>query len=326
MSKTFRSILAEQDTEYTYLVKSIYNIHEPDVMDQVRLALLPYDLRDIEKDYYKPIDKDNKDFPGVPNSPCYALKAVLGLQPQEDDDAVQKVALFTRINDEHIVVHERGKKPDSEDNSDSDEKDGNYKALTGTAKDFSSSLDHEHKDAQSEVGDKRITNLVKELEKERKEREKQSKEVKPKLKESFCTSHIALNQIENKWKRGFYVVERVNDELQITGPWEKQPLNYKFLPELLTEGVTINSEDGYKVIAEDRNFRFINAPMSRRKSRILEVKFSVDVEDQDTGKSYNVIVDAVNDAAARTRATRTVARKYKLEDHRLLASNPQQSK
>jgi len=331
MSKTFQAILAEQDTEFTYFVKSIYNIHNPEVMDQIRLALLPYDLRSIETGVYKPIEKGNTDFPNVPNSPLYSVKVVVGLEPPEDDDAVQKVALFTRIKDEHIVVHKEGQDPHRPDNSDDVFVKGEYKPLTGTAKDFTGTLDDEYKDAQGEVADKRIGSLLKDLEAERKERKKAEREIRPKLKESFCTSHIALNQIENKWNKGFYVVEREagsDSVMKISGPWKKQPTNFSFVPSLINEAVgELKVADDGNIIMEDfdRNFKYSYVSPRGQRKNLKETKFSVDVQDPDSGKSYNVVVDAKTDSQARNRAITMVANNNKLDSNNLIAANPDQA-
>lgn len=327
MHKSLRSILAESDQEFTYWVKSTYNIHEPEVMDQIRLAMLPYDLRAIEKGAYKPIGAGNKDFPNVPDSPSYSVKVTLGLEPPEDDDALQKVALFTRIFDEHLLVHKDGVDPHKELEADDD---GEYKNLAQSAKDFSSSLDDVVDGAQDEVGEKRIGAFLKDLEAQLKKERESIRQITPKLKESFVTSHMALNTVSPGWKRGFYVVERAQADqgtMKVSGPFTKQPTNYEFVADLVVEGAgSLTVESSSKIVMEayDRNFKYTMKPTSKGKT-VTETKYSVDVKDQDTGKSYNVIVDALDDTRARDRAVVVVARQHKLNQESLLATDPQMS-
>ena len=326
MHKSLRAILAEDDQEYTYWIKSTYNIHEPEVMDQIRLAMLPYDLRAVEEGAYKPIGAGNKDFPNVPDSPSYSVKVTLGLEPVEVDDPLQKVALFTRINTEHLLVHKDGVDPHAEPKA---EAEVEYKNLAHSAKDFSSSLDDVYADAQDEVGDKRVGSFLKDLEKQLKKEREAIRQVTPKLKEAFVTSHIALNNVKSGWRRGFYVVERAEDDLgnmKISGPFTKQPTNFEFIAELAVPGagiLTVESGDNIMMEAYDRNFKYTLKP-ARTKS-MVEAKFSVDVQDQDTGKVYNVVIDAMDDTRARDRAVLVVARQNKLNQETLIATDPKMS-
>ena len=330
MKRTFRAILAEQDQEFTFVVKSIYNIHEPDVMDMVRLALLPYDLRDLQKGTYTPPDKDQKTFPNVPNAPVYTLKAKLGLEPHWED-ATEKVALFTRIEDfEHLLVHPEGMDPQKEmDNSDSkDETEKDYKSLTKHAINWDATPDTDMKqDGQEGAGEKRIGALMKELEKERKDREEMIPKVDPNLKESFVTTHIALKSITGPKPKGFYIVERFTSDdrlLKLSGPFKKQPMNYKFVGDLDHPAV-----GGYKKLSENtiyamsygKDFTYVTENASS--SMVTETRYAVEVQDQDTGKVYNVVVDAYDDASARDAATRLVANENKLDNHRLIAADPE---
>lgn len=327
MHKSLRAILAESDQEFTYWVKSTYNIHAPEVMDQIRLAMLPYDLREVEEGAYKPIGAGNKDFPNVPDSPSYSVKVVLGLEPPESNDALQKVALFTRINDEHLLVHKDGVDPHAEPKA---EAEGEYKNLAQSAKDFSSSLDNVVAGAQDEVGEKRVGSFLKDLEAQLKKEREDIRQITPKLKESFVTSHIALNNVKRGgWKRGFYVVERAEADqgtMKISGPFAKQPSNFEFIAELAVSGAgSLNVESGESIVMEayDRNFKYTLKP-SREKS-MTEAKFSVDVQDQDTGQMYNVVVDAIDDTRARDRAVLVVARQNKLNQETLIATDPKMS-
>lgn len=325
MHKSLRSILAENDQEFTYWVKSTYNIHDEETMDQIRLAMLSYDLREIDKGAYKPIGAGNKDFPNVPNSPSYSVKVVVGLDPPTTNDALQRVSLFTRIFTDNLLVYKDGVDPHKE--PETDEPTGKYKNLAQSAKDFSSSLDNIVANAQDDVGEKRIGSFLKDLEAQLKKERGEIKQITPRLKEAFVTSHIALNSVEAGWRRGFYVVERTEVDhgtMKITGPFSKQPSNYEFIADLSVPGSgSLVVESGESIVMErfDRNFKYTLKP-TQRNDTVTEAKFSVDVQDQDTGKTYNVIVDALDDAKARDRAVVTVANQNKLNQEVLIATDP----
>ncbi len=326
MHKSLRAILAEVDQEFTYWIKSTYNIHEDEIMDQIRLAMLPYDLRAVEVGAYRPIGEGDKDFPNVPAAASYSVKVTLGIEPMEPDDGLQKVSLFTRINADNLLFHKDGVDPHADPK---EEPEPEYKNLAQSAKDFSSSLDAVVAGAQDEVGQKRVGTFLKDLEAQLKKERNDIRQITPNLKESFVTSHIALNSVKNGWRRGFYVVERAEEDrgsMKISGPFAKQPTNFEFIAELSVPGAgNLTAESNAKIIMEsyDRNFKYTMKP-ARRKS-MAEAKFSVDVQDQDTGKTYNVIVDATDDTRARDRAVLVVARQNKLNQETLIATEPKMS-
>ncbi len=329
MKRSFRAYIAEQDQEFTFVVKSIYNIHDTEMMDMVRLALLPYDLRDLQKGTYTPPTKDQTTFPNVPNAPVYTLKAKLGLEPAWED-ATEKVALFTRIRDfEHLLVHPEGMDPQKEmDNSDSkDETKKDYKSLAKHAINWDATPDEVDGDAQEGAGEKRIGALMKELEKERKEREDLVPKVDPNLKEAFVTTHIALRSVMGPKPKGFYVVKRPMTEsniLKVSGPFKKQPTNYEFVGDLANPAVTgyrkLNENTIY-ALSQGRDFTYIVENASS--STLVETEYQVEVQDQDTGRAYVVNVEAESDAGARDAAVRLVANENQLDHHRLIAADPE---
>ena len=330
MKRSFRAILAEQDQEFTYVVKSVYNIHTPDMMDWIRLALLPYDLRELNKGSYSPPDKDQKTFPNVPNAPVFTLTAKLGMEPAWED-ATEKVSLFTHIEDiDHIICHKEGTDPhkDMDNSDDKDETKKNYKSLAKNAIDWDATPDEGMKqDGQEGAGEKRIGALMKELEKERKEREELIPKVDPNLKEAFVTSHLALKDVMGAKPKGFYIVERYHDDdrlLRLSGPFKKQPINYPFVADLNHPFVLETkklSESTIYISSLGRDFTYVTENATT--SILKEVKYQVEVQDQDSGASYTVNVEAVGDSAARDAAVRLVASRNKLDSSRLIASDPE---
>lgn len=328
MMNSFRAILAEQDQEFTYVVKSVYNIHTTDMMDWIRLALLPYDLRDLQIGTHTPPDKDQKTFPNAPNAPVFTVKAKLGLEPYWED-ATEKVALFTRIEGpDHIIAHKEGEDPKKEmDNSDTDETKKDYNSLAKHAINWNATPDEVNSDAQSGAGEKRIASLMKELEKERKDRESLIKKPDPNLKESFITSHIALKEITGPKPKGFYVVEIRKDDprvLKLSGPFKKQPSNYHFVADLQHPAIQSYKYLGNNTIyatSYGSDFSYL----SESKRVIREDQYQVDVQDQDTGAIHTVNVEAMDDASARDAAVNEVAASKNIDAARLIALDPERA-
>lgn len=329
MKKCFRDYLVENDQEFTYYVKSIRNIHSNDVLDFIRLALLPWDLRSIEKSSVDTF-KEYNNFPCDPMSPVYAVKVVMGSEFPSYTDAIQKIAWFTRIPHEFIKVHAQGESLSNYDEINVEvTSDENYKPLSHSAKDWGSELDKASvdDDAQKYAGTRRLDDFIKELEDHRKERDEhiESKSIEPRLFESFVTDHLSLSDIlGNTPKSGFYIVERYFNEpeaLNIHGPFKKKPMNYQTVRNFKKPGIEsfeIVSEN--KVLAKGTNSKF---KFSRNVFEEELRHYSVEVMDQDTSKTYSVVVKATGDASARERAVSVVAKREKLPDNKLIASDPE---
>ena len=103
--KTFREILAEQDDEFVYLVKSTADIHDPLVFAKVKLALTGFKIRAIMVDQYRPLQKDNPDFPAEPNSALYVVKVTTALPVVGGE---QLIAIHARINQAQLLVLPEG--------------------------------------------------------------------------------------------------------------------------------------------------------------------------------------------------------------------------
>lgn len=332
MKKSFRDYLVENDSEYTYYVKSIRNIHADDVLDFIRLALLPWDLRSIEKSSVDTF-KEYNHFPCDPMSPVYAVKVTMGNEFPSYTDAIQKIAWFTRVPHEYIKVHAEG-----ESLTDYDEvnveftSDENYKPLSHTAKDWNSDLDNASidDDAQKYAGNSRLNDFIKELEDHRKEREQHidDKNVEPRLFEAFVTDHISLTDVlGNKPKSGYYIIERYTNEpevLNIHGPFKNKPINYQAVKNLHKPEVNefqIVSENKILAKGVSSNFKFSRTIFEQELRH-----YSVEVTDQDTSKTYSVVVKASSDASARNRAVDIVSRREKIPNNNLIASDPETTK
>ena len=332
MNTSFRAILAENDEEHVYYIKSTRNIHKDEMLDQIRLALLPFDLRHIEKAGWNPMaEKDHSMFPADwPGGAVYSVKATVGLE-MDNYRAIQKVALFTHINDEYLFVHKQGESEERMDNEDDEDEPAtaDYKSLALNAEKWDASPDKLAIDAKAQdyAGTKRIDDFMKELEIDRTSREGSVKE--PKIYEAFVTSHLALRDVNGGTtpKKGFYLIERYEDDnsiMHISGPFQHKPINYDFIPDMMKQGV-----DDFKflglgkvqLVEHEKDFRY--TAKQGVKEAANAGPFEVEVIDQDSGKKYHVVTRGSNKDRARDKAVKMVAQKTKIDPNNLLAGEPE---
>jgi len=327
MAKAFRAYLTDNDEEHVYFIRCIRNLHDPDVMDQVRLALMGWEVRELEIAGYNFMGDDNGFWP-EPGSPVWSLKAILGLQPPDNEVAVQKIALYTNYNHNYIMFHGENEKAEKVDNSDEDvSPDTDYRSLSHGAKGWDATPDKDIIDpsAQDVVGEKGVTSFLALLDKERNTREEERKkfEVEPQLTEAFVTSHIALTDVLGPTKKGYYLVERNKrdpDIMEIRGPLPKQPANYEFVADLVVDGGTLEVLEGnrVKLVGHDSDFRFTGD----RDVIGEDTRYSVDVTNQDSGAVHNVVVFAMSETDARDRAVDLVSKRESVNSDQLLAADP----
>lgn len=327
MRKTFQAFLIEMEQDHIYYVKSINNIHDQEMMDRISMAFMPHEIIEIKRDVRTPIKADNPDFPSIPNTPTYSVKVTLASEISPES-ARQLVALYTNINNELIVVHKKGEKPNKEKGD--DEKDSSVSPDEQVVSD---------KEAQSTVGDHRVGDLIRDLEKIRKAGEGVGVATVKDVYEAFVTSHRAVSQaVGHQVHRGFYLVEQFEDipgSAFISGPFTNAPMNYEYQGsvdaskfEYLSES---ESRDGkfhvFELRQQDyrRGFENPNPNASGmvypRESRPWEVE----VVDTDTGKRYTVAIKAKTKISARNRGIEFVSKQERINPSRLIATKPEVS-
>ena len=330
MRKTLRAILAEQDSEFVYHIKSTRHLHDDEIFYQIQIGLLGYDLRSLERVSYNPLAavepmfNPKNDAPGIDY--VYHVRAVLG-SDVANGILRQKIAQFTNIHWKYLVVHRDGESLEQSVDVEPEQDGGSYLNLAHHARDWDGTPDEGTIDpsAQDYVGHKRLDNFVKELQADRADREKEIavRNVDPQLVESFVTSHTALKSLGQQRLAGFYLVERNhNNVLKISGPFKKQPVNYEFVPELINESVVYEMNDVNELemkghsAGDVSNFRYTKSTVGTNQITPYEMT----VTDQDTGKTFDVLVKASDDIQARDNAIDQVATKYKLAKNRLLSA------
>lgn len=233
MSKTFVEILAEKDSEHSYQIHSTANIHNPDICQRIKIALMPYEIKSLECDGYKALSKNNDMFPGEFNSPCYTIKVVTRYPLTKG--FLTALAIEARINIAHLKIT-------GEDAVD---------PVNGP---------EEIKDAQKLVGQKRIGEFFQELKNDRKVREDMT--WKREVYESFFTTHRGLERIINKpILNGYYMVEAYEQGgkkyISAEGPFAARPEGTMYYDHLRAVNPQVVSENtqhgvyGVQILVED---------------------------------------------------------------------------
>lgn len=200
MTKTFHEILAEKEDEFIYRIHSTADIHDPELCAKIHLSLLPYKIKSMDCETYKPLRKNNEMFPDEPNSPTYTIKVITG-------HPLTKGFLMTLAMDAHIHQSHLKIEPDK-------------------AEDPDTQVEVSKDDAQSLVGTKRIGSFIKELKKERDKRDEMT--VKREVYENFYTTHRGLEVVLKKpFMKGYYLVEAYKEDgkkyFNAEGPFEVRP-------------------------------------------------------------------------------------------------------
>jgi hypothetical protein len=220
MAKTFWEILAEADDEYVYYIHSTAPIHRPDMFEKVKLSLMPYEIKSIECESYKPLTKANTMFPEEPNTPTFTIKVVTRYP-------LTKGFLSTLAMDAHIHIAHLKITPDK------------------TLEPMNEPEEVPSKDAQSLVGNKRIAEFIKELQADRKARDDMS--WNREVYESFYTTHLGLESaIKKPLKKGYYIVETFQEGgkhyLRAEGPFDSRPEGNAYHDRIRTVNPQIISE------------------------------------------------------------------------------------
>lgn len=321
LKKSLYGLVLENEKEYTYYIKSVENLFTDEMISYIGLALAPYQLREIERDIYKPFATEFKDYP---NYPLYIVKVVTGLKVPEY--ANSELALYTSVNQHLIKVDTKRDNPAKDEpiEIEVDTDNSNYKPLTNTTGNFDGSVDYEVDGMQQEVGTKRIDAFMKELRDEKKNRA-------IKTFEDFVTTNRVVETLTGKAvRKGFYVVESTNGNISIEGPFAEQPCNMPFHTSLkATAGKVISEKihrsgrrifelDAMDILhqAQDNDDDIENENKPERE------KFSIKVKNTDTGAVYSVVVSAYNSRVARRKAVDLVSKEQGLSTSILYPMKP----
>jgi len=305
--KTYTSILAEQDIDYEYKLCSVENIHTPEVLEQIRLALGRHGLINMEPVGVQKTINTESPFMSYPFMTVYVVKLTMS-SPLGSNEAVQSVSLFTRIKDDRIKLFDKDDKIVM-DGPTSDQDEPPVEVDSDTA--------------QSEVGDERAQVVVSDLMKEL-DAINTAKKIEIDVYEFVLSNAEVSDMLDRPVERGFYVCEKYSDGSgKITGPFTKCPDNYQYGANIksasLIEATVENNLIEYEVNFNEPDMQ--EDPLDAVRPDVT-TKQSVTVVDQDTGKEYTAVVNAASEDSARIIAVDSISKKTGLSRERFIPKGP----
>lgn len=308
--KPFRAYLAEQEQDYEYKLCSVENIHTDEMVQKIHLALDRYGLISLEPKGVQTTAKDtaNNQFSEYPFMSVFVSTVVLA-NPLSSDAAVQSIALFTRIKDKKIQFFD---------------KDDKIVMDGADAEQHAHPVEVDSTGAQEEVGDLRAKSLISDVMKDIIAR-REATTIEREVYEGFVASHHEIATILGQSvARGFYLGERFDDDTGlITGPFDKCPDNYDYVGPL-REAVVVETTDRgelFEYAVEYAPSEAQNDPEDGGQ-RDVGKSMSVEIVDQDSGKTHSIVVRATSNNAARAKAIEVMASRTGLSKERYMATNP----
>lgn len=329
MRKPLSVLIAENDSEHTYRVRSVHNLHDDEVIGRILLGLAGFQVRDI-KPVRVDLNPSKKNFPGYPLMPIYVVEIVTGL-PMTRDEALNLIALQTGIRLDAVDIEGDGiaEKPA--------EPEKNYKPITGNQEGEATpdKFEPEHteidRNGQKQVGLKRLGDFLKDLEADRDERDENTDTRD--VYEGALATHLEVSSLIGKpVRRGYYSVCALDESrlnLRVIGPYQNPPLNYG-LNVRLVEAMKPNrvlSEKRFDNLIEYR-INLLENPwqgtMPTNPTGATNAPFEVLVKDTDTGETYPVEVHAGSTIEARNKGVEVVHKQTGIDVDRLLVMSPKE--
>jgi hypothetical protein len=157
METEFKKILAESKKTYRFKLGLAGELPE-NISDTLKQALSKYETVSLSKGKKTPITERPLDFPKLQNMEVTYFDAELAY-PTTPEILEQYVSLITKIPMSHVIVRKDVQHADYP----TDKKEEPYVAKLETP------LEQADKKAQDQVGQKRVTEILKQMEKDRKE-------------------------------------------------------------------------------------------------------------------------------------------------------------
>ena len=157
METEFKKILAESKKTYRFKLGLAGELPE-NISDTLKQALSKYETVSLSKGKKTPITERPLDFPKLQNMEVTYFDAELAY-PTTPEILEQYVSLITKIPMSHVIVRTDVQNADYP----TDKKEEPYVAKLETP------LEQADKKAQDQVGQKRVTEILKQMEKDRKE-------------------------------------------------------------------------------------------------------------------------------------------------------------
>ena len=157
MESEFKKILAESKKTYKFKLGFAGEL-PTDILDTLKTALSKYEIVNLSKGKKTPIQERPLDFPKLQNMEVTYFDAELAY-PTTPEILEQYVSLVTKMSNSHVKVMTAIQHADYP----TDQKEEPYVAK------LESPLEQADKKAQEQVGQKRIIEILKQMEKDRKD-------------------------------------------------------------------------------------------------------------------------------------------------------------
>ena len=310
--KPFRAHLAEQDSDYEYKLCSVENIHNTEIVAKIRLALGRYGLLALEPQgvQIKMNDNQANSFVQYPFMPVYVTTVILS-SPLSSRNAVQSIALFTKIKDDRMAFFD---------------KDEQIVMDGAENEQHAHPVEVDSASSQAEVGDAHVASLMTDLMKDL-TAHREANTITRDVYEGYVCSHLEVAKATGqKVRRGFYVIENAKRGVPtMVGPHKKIPMNYAYstrLPQMdLVEEIASNNgltEFQVSFHQEDQQ-----GDPKEGGSRLRGTNYEVTVVDQDTGKEHTISTRATSIADARSQGVELISAKLGIAKERLIPTKPE---
>jgi hypothetical protein len=155
MESEFKKILAESKKTYKFKLGLAGNLPE-NINDTLKTALSKYEIVNLSKGKKTPIQERPLDFPKLQNMEVTYFDAELAY-PTTPEILEQYVSLITKMSNSHVIARTATQHEDYP----TDKKEEPYVAK------LESPLEQAEKKAQDHVGQKRVIEILKQMEKDR---------------------------------------------------------------------------------------------------------------------------------------------------------------
>lgn len=195
MESEFKKILAESKKTYKFKLGLAGELPE-NINDTLKTALSKYEIVSLSKGKKTPIQERPLDFPKLQNMEVTYFDAELAY-PTTPDILEQYVCLVTKMSNSHVKAMTNTQHQDYP----TDKKEEPYVAK------LESPLEQADKNAQNQVGQKRIIEILKQMEKDRKtithaKEDSKNKKEKQVMDREEKTSTSPLTKVKNEMPVG----------------------------------------------------------------------------------------------------------------------------
>lgn len=280
-NKPLRAYFEEAQEEFEYDIYSTHDILSAEIVDRIVKGFASYGLISFKplgicKKPPKKVDFKSRHPSDYPFETIFMAR-ITSSNPMDLRSTLELLAFHTRINKECFQVFPKGDKEN----------------VIFTDFGFTEVPSEQ---SQSEVGQKKVDSLMTSLMKDVAD----NKSVK--LAKNYVTNHTKISEmIDQNVEKGYYIVERDNEEGTITGPFKECVDNYElWLDDNSTGTVREVNSFGDNLMEMKIDFEFADMTgdsdddVDRLELQVMTVKFT----DQLNDKEYDIAVKSASEDSA----------------------------